>query len=128
MERERERGNADILGVVILLLVSARRTADGDGYISSNDLRRVVERMGEVFSDEQTLEMIHFKKGEGRSDSPKLNHGGYSSLLAAHRALQYHDWHPLLVPVPGAAQHSLLILSLCRPNSSPLRIEDCAAC
>ena len=38
---------------------------DGDGYFSTNDLRQVVERLGELWSDEQTLEMIHYKKADG---------------------------------------------------------------
>eukprot|EP00282_Hemiselmis_andersenii_P015295 CAMPEP_0114140214 /NCGR_PEP_ID=MMETSP0043_2-20121206/17261_1 /TAXON_ID=464988 /ORGANISM="Hemiselmis andersenii, Strain CCMP644" /LENGTH=159 /DNA_ID=CAMNT_0001234285 /DNA_START=110 /DNA_END=585 /DNA_ORIENTATION=- len=38
---------------------------DGDGLISSNDLRRIVERAGELWSDEQTLDMIHYKREDG---------------------------------------------------------------
>lgn len=38
---------------------------DGDGFISSNDLRRVVDRLGEVWSDEQTLDMIYYKRENG---------------------------------------------------------------
>ena len=44
---------------------------DGDGFISSNDLLRVVEKMGEVFSDEQCLDMIHFKNDKGQTLNPK---------------------------------------------------------
>jgi hypothetical protein len=43
---------------------------DGDGFISSNDLLRVVEKMGEVFSDEQCLDMIHFKNDKGQNPQP----------------------------------------------------------